>query len=133
MGTLEMSMPQSLKVAVIGESEERLIEIQNSLNLPSEGRCPRYCFATPQDDIEKLVNPRNLPYAHVDLWISLDLPSNEFCQMKHSENMKDPKYNRGYYDKILPNAVIDVKDNQYAIETLKKHTEEIMKAFCESS
>lgn len=126
-------MPQYIRIAIVANNKERLEVIKTILGLPEEGIYPRYYFVTPKDDIDKLVNPKNYSFGHIHLWISLDAISHKFCQKKHSENLKDVNFNRGFYNQLLPNPVINIEDEKNTVEVLKKYTEEILKAFCETS
>jgi hypothetical protein len=135
-GNFFMSMPQNLIVAIVCSDPLKLIFYESKLNLPEDGINPRYYFVTPDDDLNKIINPKNYPYAFVKLWIALDTNSLIFAKKKDSANKCNKNYSRGFYDDLLPESVIYINEKlsgEQVIENLKKTTDTILKAFYETS
>jgi hypothetical protein len=128
-----MSMPQPISVVIVSSDRKRLDEIDNALNLPQLGIAPRYYLATPEEDIDEIVNPEKYEYGFVHQWIATDSKAYSFCLTKHSENINKPSYSRGFYDKFLPNPIFRSTSERMTIKELKQHTKVIGEAFCATS
>lgn len=123
-------MPQYIEVAVVATDESGFKTIRDVPALSKTGVYPCYKLVTigrPEDSSVTQISELELKC--VGLWVALDDQAMTKCQSIFSELSSAPGYSRGFYDDLLPRAVIQVQEREEFVAL----TEMILEAFCESS
>jgi len=125
-----MSMPQYIEIAVVSSSINGFEPIQGVRALATAGIAPRYRLVTIHPPERHGVTHLDLlETAQIGLWVALDDESMHRCQELYTALSSRPGYSRGFYDDLLPVAVIRIKD----LGEFLALTDKVMEAFCASS
>ncbi len=93
-----MSMPQPISVALVAATESEIGRLKRSFRLGLPGIGPAHFCALDS----ATCNPEQMPKNSVHLWLAMDEPSFETCQML------PPHTDRGFYNDIFPQPVVRV-------------------------
>lgn len=129
-----MSMPQPIHVVLIGATRARVHSARRHLRMATPGIGAPYLCALDADGTDKVVAPSELPKACITLWLALDLESLQVAQKLHAEDLRLPRYGRGFYNDRLPEACVLVEgDTLEQQAALRSWEQRIAKAWYESS
>ena len=93
---------------------------------------PAYLIALDANSANKNIHPSEVPKGRITLWLALDAAAFSFCKECHSRDLRIPRYRRGYYGDIFPEACVlidESKSNKEIAETLACWRQKIIDAY----
>ena len=104
-----MSMPLPIHIVLIGSSSERIRSARRHLRLSTPGIGAPYLCALDAEAGNGILPPAELSKALITLWLALDSQSLQVAQKLHSGDLRTPRYGRGFYADLLPEACMLVE------------------------
>ena len=129
-------MPQPIFVAIVCSRYAELNRLRRKLKVSEPGVAPKYCLIALDVSGKRVITPKDIPQARIDLWITLDDASFEIAKKQHQKDRANKKYDRGFYEHLFPETIIktdvDLSDPK-SIKLIEDKLDLIRKVFCETS
>ena len=118
-----MSMPQPIYVALVGSTADVVRRARKHFRLSAPGIGPP-CLAKletrPSHDVPRLTQ---IPAAQIVLWVALDTKSFAAAQTRHRDDLRNSRYDRGFYNVHFPEPCILVDFDRNPKEAKKQLAE----------
>ena len=101
-----MSMPQFINVVIITAKYEELNRLRRKIKVSEPGIALNYFLIALDKGGKRIITPKEIPEATIDLWLTLDEPSFLIAKKQHKKDKANKMYSRGFYDYHFPNAII---------------------------
>jgi hypothetical protein len=99
-------MPQPIHVALVGSTADIVRKAKRQFRLSEPGIGAAYLATMEQTNSDTIVHFDKLPWGLVTLWIALDHESFVASRQRHAQDSLNPRYSRGHYAELLPEACI---------------------------
>ena len=129
-------MPQPISVAIVCSSCDLLNRLRKKVKVSEPGMAPRYYLVALDQPGKRIITPDSIPSAKIDLWLALDQPSLELAKRTHEEDKQKSQYERGFYDELLPECVVQIDASEFnpkRIKELESWIDRVQLAFYHSS